>query len=168
MERYLLLAYFLFLLITLLVRTRIVQGPWLFLFRAFFPNWKFYHAVGYVPHLWIRYQTDGHSWLPWSRHYPRKKRQLKDLFFNPIGNIQLAKQNLVDHWCNDLVAAQEVQPLNPLVSQQLVERMVRLWVANDHPFYLVSRYQFQLRLEKTDVNGNIESQVVFTSEELSP
>ena len=43
------LLYFLVLLATLVFKSRIVTGPWLFLLRAFFPNWKFFHATGNVP-----------------------------------------------------------------------------------------------------------------------
>jgi len=35
-------AYFLLLIATLIFKTPIIKGPWLFLLRAFFPNWKFF------------------------------------------------------------------------------------------------------------------------------
>ena len=41
-----LLLYFGFLALTLMVGSRVIQGPWLFLLRSFFPNWRFYHRVG--------------------------------------------------------------------------------------------------------------------------
>jgi len=54
MTEVLFVAYFLVLIASLLIKTPIIKGPWLFLMRAFFPNWKFFHAVGYVPHLYAR------------------------------------------------------------------------------------------------------------------
>ena len=54
MTEALLVLYFVVLFATLIFKSRVVQGPWLFLLRAFFPNWKFFHAVGYVPHLRAR------------------------------------------------------------------------------------------------------------------
>jgi hypothetical protein len=38
-------AYFLFLLISLKRRGQVISGPWLFLLRSFFPNWRFYHVT---------------------------------------------------------------------------------------------------------------------------
>ena len=54
MSRVFIVFYFLVLLATLMVTTRTVHGPWLFLFRAFFPNWKFYHSLGWQPNLFVR------------------------------------------------------------------------------------------------------------------
>ena len=45
----LLLLYFALLTLSLFWRSHTVRGPWFFLFRAFFPNWQFYHLVGPVP-----------------------------------------------------------------------------------------------------------------------
>jgi len=54
MNRFLLFSYFLLLIVSLLIKTRTMQGPWFFLLRAFFPNWKFYHALGWQPLLLLR------------------------------------------------------------------------------------------------------------------
>ena len=63
------IAYFLVLALTLIYKTPIVRGPWLFLFRSFFPNWKFFHRVGYVPHLYARASKTNangeNSWTEW-------------------------------------------------------------------------------------------------------
>jgi len=70
----LILAYFALLFITLLWSSKVIQGPWLFFLRAFFPNWKFFHAVGHVPHLYVR----GHSLdrgRCWYHVYPQLPRR---------------------------------------------------------------------------------------------
>ena len=54
MAQWLFLAYFVLMLATLVWKTPVISGPWLFLLRAFFPNWKFFHAVGYAPRLYAR------------------------------------------------------------------------------------------------------------------
>ena len=40
----------------------LAQGPWLFFLRAFFPNWKFYHAAGTAPRLYVRVKGEGGAW----------------------------------------------------------------------------------------------------------
>ena len=166
MERYLFVAYFLFLILTLLVRTRIVKGPWLFLFRAFFPNWKFYHAVGYIPHLYVRYQRSDAAWSEWALQYPRRPRNLLRVFHNPDGNAALAEQNLVDHWAYDLEDLPQGQDPRELVTYQLVSRVARRWALAQHPD--VSHYQFELRMEKPLITGAFVTQLMLTSPELTP
>jgi len=99
---WLLLAYFGVLSLSLVFRKRTFRGPWLFLFRAFFPNWQFFHKVGSVPHLYIRYQDALGAWSEWQWVYPRRTRHWADLFHNPQGNLLLAQQNLVDHLSSDI------------------------------------------------------------------
>lgn len=159
MSRALIAFYFLVLLTTLLVSTRTVQGPWLFLFRAFFPNWKFYHSLGWQPQLYVRVRgvrartktpaltkevlgdqmvhpnhvDSVESVGDWSLCvlvYPRAKRDLLNLFHNPDVNIALAHQNLVEHLANDLQQLSEQVDPKSLVSYQLVNRFVRFWIGN--------------------------------------
>ena len=73
------LLYFLVLLATLVFKSRIVTGPWLFLLRAFFPNWKFFHATGNVPHLYARWAPPKTAWSArwiWSARYRKASRPL--------------------------------------------------------------------------------------------
>lgn len=55
MTEALLLLYCAVLLGGLVFKGRIVHSRWLFLLRAFFPNWKFFDVVGHVPHLDVRW-----------------------------------------------------------------------------------------------------------------
>ena len=143
MTRALIIFYFLILFGTLMVTSKTVQGPWLFLFRAFFPNWKFYHSLGWQPQLYVRIRYPGRSEIsgdhstaafanpspsPWTESrliYPRAKRNLLNLFHNPTINIALAHQNLVEHLANDLQAMGEQEDPKNLVSYKLVNRFVR-------------------------------------------
>ena len=102
------LLYFLVLLATLVFKSRIVTGPWLFLLRAFFPNWKFFHATGNVPHLYARWAppnaapTDALQWSDWIHIFPRRPRRLLHVFHNSATNLALVQQNLVEHLAGDL------------------------------------------------------------------
>jgi hypothetical protein len=106
MTEVLFVLYFLALVATLVIKTPIIKGPWLFLLRAFFPNWKFFHAVGYVPHLYARSAVALASgelqWSDWVLIYPRRVRRLSHLVHNPDTNIGLGQQNMVDHFWADL------------------------------------------------------------------
>ncbi|NBQ05221.1 MAG: hypothetical protein EBU20_00345 [Betaproteobacteria bacterium] len=99
MTIYWVIAYFLVLALTLIYKTPILRGPWLFLLRSFFPNWKFFHAVGYVPHLYARAATTNamgeHTWTDWTHLYPRTSQSIWHLFHNPQTNLGLAQQNLI-------------------------------------------------------------------------
>ena len=161
MSRAILVFYFLLLLATLMVTTKTVQGPWFFLFRAFFPNWKFYHSLGWQPQLYVRTRSLGlqnadHSpstepgvgWATYELIYPRAKRNVLNLFHNPSVNIALAHQNLVEHLANDLQSLAQGDDAKQLVSYQLVNRFVRQSVsARIVRSTAPTEYQFEIRLQ---------------------
>ena len=124
------LLYFLVLLGTLVFKSRIVTGPWLFLLRAFFPNWKFFHATGNVPHLYARWAlppkapTEPLQWSDWIHVFPRRPRCLRHLFHNADTNLSLVQQNLVEHLAADLNHMAADADARALVSYQLVSRLV--------------------------------------------
>jgi len=124
------LLYFLVLLGTLVFKSRIVAGPWLFLLRAFFPNWKFFHATGNVPHLYARWAlpnatpADALQWSPWIPIFPRRPRRLLHVFHNADTNLALVQQNLVEHLAADLNHMPSDADARALVSYQLVSRLV--------------------------------------------
>ena len=159
------LAYFLGLVLFLRLRTPVLRSQWFFLLRSAFPNWKFYHAPGFIPHLYAR---AGHSandgstrWEPWLHFYPRRARQTSDLFHNPHTNLAHVRQSLVDHFHADLYdLAEDVDPRS-LVSYRLVETWVRSTLRELHPD--ATCWQFELRMERTSVDGSVESDIMMTS-----
>jgi hypothetical protein len=134
-------AYFIFLLASLLRRGHVISGPWLFLLRSFFPNWRFYHGLGPQPRLFIRVLDDAGQWQPWTMWMPRGDFHLSELFHNPHNNLALAHQNLVDHLSADIQAMTDDADVRDLVTYQLVDRLTRSMLRAD-----VHQYQFQLRL----------------------
>ncbi|MEY3625944.1 MAG: hypothetical protein ACO25M_00600 [Limnohabitans sp.] len=151
----LILAYFALLFITLLWSSKVIQGPWLFFLRAFFPNWKFFHAVGHVPHLYVRGQAAG-EWTGWYQVYPRLPRRWHHLFHNPAVNLALSHQNLVDHFASDLNALPDGADASQLPTYRLVTRLAHQAIQGDRwgdtPMIAVTlprveRFQFELRME---------------------
>lgn len=160
----LLLLYFALLTLSLFWRSHTVRGPWFFLFRAFFPNWQFYHLVGAVPHLYVRYQTVDGQWQPWQWVYPRQPRSFWRLFHNPWGNRDLAQQNLVDHLSSDIKELGEGADASQLVSYQLVCRLAAQAARANQG---AGCYQLELRMEKPSPQGMLSSDTVLRSPEMA-
>lgn len=148
MTETLLAAYFTVLLAALLLKSRVVRGPWLFLLRAFFPNWKFFDIVGHVPHFRVRSaQTDAAGELVWSEWlliYPRRTRRWLHLFHNPDTNLGLGRQNLVDHFRSDLYDLPDGADPRGLVTYAMMERLAQAELRAHHGSY--SHWQFELRM----------------------
>lgn len=152
----LILAYFALLAVKLFKPWGVVDGPWLFFFRAFFPNWKFYHGITRAPRLYVRGQSANLTWSDWCLVYPRLPRQGGHLFHNPAVNLALAHQNLVDHLASDILALPDGGDIGQCVTYQLVSRLALDALSGgrwgEHamitqPLQALSAYQFELRME---------------------
>jgi hypothetical protein len=157
---WLILAYFAMLAINLRKRWGVIDGPWLFFFRAFFPNWKFYHGIQLSPRLYVRGQSDASNWTDWQLIYPRLTRKALHLIHNPEVNLALAHQNLVDHLANDINDLEEGEDIRDRVTYQLVEQLARQAISGacwDDQAMLpqplkchLFAFQFQVRMEMPD------------------
>lgn len=165
MTEALLVLYFVVLFATLIFKSRVVQGPWLFLLRAFFPNWKFFHAVGYVPHLRARcarhVECGQLVWMDWMLIYPRRRRHWAHLFHNTDTNLGLAQQNLVDHFWSDLNDLPDGADARQLVTYTMMERLVALELEARHGTH--SHRQFELRMVLDDVGGEKDAYTMLQS-----
>lgn len=165
MTIYWVIGYFLVLVLTLLYKTPIVRGPWLFLLRSFFPNWKFFHAVGYVPHLYARAaiaNADGQlAWSDWTHLYPRTQQHFWHLFHNPVTNLGLAQQNLIDHFWADLNDALDGSDPRNFVSYQMVAHFVAGVLKAQHPTHTHSQFEMRMLLDNT--TETVHTHVMMTS-----
>lgn len=158
------LAYFVLLAVALRKRQRTVQGPWLFLLRAFFPNWQFFHGLGAAPRLWVRAQNMQGAWSVWHPVYPRLPRQASQLLHNPAVNLALSHQNLVEHLATDIHDLVEGGDIAQCVSYQLVTRLARdavhggSWgttpLVKDPSWAAPSRFQFEVRMLQLGREGH--------------
>lgn len=128
----LIVAYFVVLGLAMRQRKRVVHGPWLFMFRAFFPNWQFYHGLGYAPRLFVRGQTAAGQWTGWHGVYPRMPRQWGHLVHNPSVNLALTQQNWVDHLSSDIHDLPEGADIQQRVTYQLVTRLAHQAIRGGH------------------------------------
>jgi hypothetical protein len=160
----LLAAYFLFLLISLKRRGQVISGPWLFLLRSFFPNWRFYHGPGNQPRLFWRIQDEHQQWTDWQMFMPRATFHVSDWFHNPRNNLTLANQNLVDHLSADIMAMPDDGDVRDLVTYRLVMQLARHLITCES--LAPVHYQFQLRLVPAYMSPD-EDMAVLTSPTLS-
>ncbi len=135
-------AYFALLAWAMRRSERVVRGRWGFFLRAFFPNWKFYHAIGRPPRLHVRARSQDGQWQPWQLVYPRAARRWHHLLHNPQVNLALAGQNLVDHLAHDINDLAEGGDITACVSYQLVCRLARQSLPAG-----TQAFQFEVRLE---------------------
>jgi hypothetical protein len=145
---------------------RLVQGPWWFFFRAFFPNWKFYHAAGRAPRLYVRAQGEGGVWSDWQRVYARIPHRTRHLLHNPVVNLALNHQNLVDHLWSDVQDLPEGADIRERVTYQLVTRLAHEAVQGGHwgavpmlaepmPDAAPQHFQFALRMDALLEHGRV-------------
>lgn len=161
---FLILAYFVGLAVALRKRQRTVQGPWLFLLRAFFPNWQFFHGLGPAPRLWVRAHRTPDRWSSWQPVYPRLTRRAWHLLHNPSVNLALSHQNLVEHLATDVHDLTENADIRDCVSYQLVMRLARDAVQGgcwaDTPMvqrpegFAPEAFQFEIRLRHLGQDGD--------------
>jgi hypothetical protein len=113
------LIYFLipFLILLYLVRGRVVHNRWVFIFRAFFPTWKFFEDAN--AQYKLLYQENNDVWITAIELLSRKKLSL---FLNHEVNFHLALDTLVQRFVMDL--AEGRQELTKSVSYRLIKKFV--------------------------------------------
>jgi hypothetical protein len=137
--------YLLLVVGVLLWRSRALRGPWWFLLRSFFPNWKFYDVVGHLPRVWLSWQDASGQWSEPELWWPRQPMRWWRLFHNPQGNALLARQNLIDHWASDLAGSSVSSPQAAEVSGALVRRHLSHDLQQREP--QAQAFRYVLRME---------------------
>jgi hypothetical protein len=119
-----------------------VRGRGWMMLRVFFPSWRFFDNLDWVPQLRFRIvgQTDDH----WYDIFDPEPRTLSTIFLNPRGNFRMAAHSLVEQFSNDMAEVNDDSKVENLISYQLVKqlvefRMVELGLAQEGV-----RYQFRL------------------------
>lgn len=173
----LVLAYFGVLAWGLKRRGPVLQGPWFFFLRAFFPNWKFFHGLGRAPRLHVRAQNAQGQWSDWQLVYPRLPRRLSHLLDNSAVNLALTQQNLVDHLAQDINDLPDGQDISQAVSFQLVRELARQAISGgrwgDQPMIVNSppaaqAWQFELRMERAALRDRpADSELMLRSQVMS-
>lgn len=157
--------YFLALVLALVLGRRGMNSPWLFLLRSFIPNWRFFHALGYTPRLFVRSSADGAQWSDWVMMMPRGNRHWSHLFYNADLNLAMAEQTLVEHLSTDINDLPEGGRIEDSTTYPMVERLVRLKLLPPDPSQ--SHFQFCVCLFPSDRIVDFTQDMVLLSPELA-
>lgn len=123
-----------------------LYSPLLFIFRGLFPNWQFFDQVGWRPRLFVRGQRADGQWSPSIMFIPRGSFRIRDLIFNPVHNLALAEQTLIENFSHDLRRVEDGADVAMLTSYKLVCELAWVIVSGQNNQYPCVAYQFDLRL----------------------
>ncbi len=133
-----------FALITILssLKPRYIPGKAIYLFRVFFPSWRFYEDICEMPMLYYRsVEPEGE----WKEAWQKPKRSWKTLFVNPEVNYLFACQSLLNQVENDVNELGEAEHTEfaRSVSYRLLQNLVlyQMRMQREGSF---KRYQFKL------------------------
>ena len=130
-----------------------VQHPAIALVRVLIPSWRFFDNISESPLLLARVANPDAPFGPWLPVLHPPRRALRDVLWNPGGNLALACNALVEHLVADLADFDESGAdfdesgairAEELVSYQLVLNLVRSTLAARSQPATGIRLQFKL------------------------
>ncbi len=149
----LILVYFSILFVISRFKTPHISGGGVYLFRAFFPSWKFFEDYGDVPSLFYRLSSNGDKFGDWVPCLTQPKRRLSSLLVNPEGNFYLACSSLLQQVMSELddattekdeARAEKIESFDKTVVYQLTHDLVRYQIAQRHAIESEFYYQFKV------------------------
>lgn len=122
------------------------------LVKILIPSWRFFDRPSDLAFLYVRTQTKDGIWSAWRPCLNPPLTKITNLFLNPMGNLYLACQSLVNRF------AEEVSNHQTHTSLDYIKRLVTETVDTQ------DLHAYQFRIEVTPVNG-AEPFELFVSEE---
>jgi len=143
---FLLFAFFALLAVFSLSRRTQLEGRALFLFRAFFPSWRFFEDLGDAPTILFRTSVDDAEFGEWQPCLRKIRRRWYHLFLNPEGNRLLACSSAAQLLLADIEEADEADPgaLENTVSYRVIRDWVRYRIHQMLPESASVSYQFKV------------------------
>lgn len=125
--------------------------PGLQLWRGFFPSWKFFDEVGYVPSLQFRVarnevELESKEWQPLLQ---KAHRRWLDLFLNPFGNSLHFTDTLVRQFAEDIQSGDSPEQIEHAISFKIVFNLVQQEVKKY--LSLESDFYFQFKVVMTPI-----------------
>lgn len=142
-----------------------VQHPAIALVRVLIPSWRFFDDISESPLLLARVANPAAPFGPWLPVLHPPRRALRDVLWNPGGNLALACNALVEHLVDDLADFDESGAIRAeeLVSYQLVLNLVRSTLAARSQPATGIRLQFKLA-ERASTTTSTPSDVMISLE----
>ncbi len=120
------------------------------LFRVFFPSWRFFQEVAYVPMVHVKVFTTDFREQEWQPLITKLQRSALRLFYNPRANLTLAYQSLLEQVVQDIndFENKDMDKFQFTNSYQLVNNLVQFKLREFVDFNQIVKYQFKIRLIK--------------------
>ena len=159
-----------------------VPGRAVFLFRAFFPSWRFFDQLGDIPILEYRWANHSDHFGTWLRCIERSNLKAYSIAFNSIGNLEMAYQSLLQQFLSDLAELQEqlgpnqeLSVADKLIRELTSYRLVQNWVrhravseaSRSEIRTEVIQYQFRLRTQFAGVDAHSFEDVLISGIEVA-
>lgn len=153
------LFYFLVILAFTRMKSMPIGGKVIFLFRAFFPSWKFFEDNGEVPHLFYRMKSKTEEWGPWKLYPEPLRLKFQNFFLNPEGNFALACGSLLQHLVDDIEneANSADTQIESTVPYRLTKNLVIDQVKKTKRIEAIFYYQFKISTELPSTPGNLSN-----------
>lgn len=128
-------------------------------FKALLPSWKFFDRVGIIPIFSTR--RDSGEWLSWE---PKFDRPFGTLFFNPEGNLTLAKVSLLERVVAELSEQQKPEDFVHSVSYALLREWAQLEASHEGPS---KTFQFKVSLrDQRNPEAHVEDVLISLEHEV--
>lgn len=100
---------------------------WIF-FRVFFPSWRFFEKLEWIPRLYFRvFDENDQNQSKWIECFALEKRPWYSFFLNARSNFRMAAHTLVEQFINDVAETEDDKnsEIENSTSYLLIDRLVR-------------------------------------------
>jgi hypothetical protein len=128
------------------------SGKIIFLFRIFFPSWKFFDVSSDM--YYIKYRSNNIiekiEQCEWILCPPKLERNISQVIFNPQGNIALACDTIQNHLLTDIYELQgdnkSFSELEKTTSYKIIQNMITFFISKTNE----TSFQYQFKIASLD------------------
>lgn len=115
-------VYFALVAVVILQKRTQVRNQWFQMFRFFFPSWRFFEDLGFVPILSIRFGNSERKLGEWIQFPNTFSMGPMNLFFNPRGTFALAFRSHLAQLANEINEIENSREVEKLTSYMMTLR----------------------------------------------
>jgi hypothetical protein len=161
---FLIFIYFFLILVLSAVKPFHFSGKMIYLFRAFFPSWKFFEDIGEIPVLYYRVSDKEENDLDWQPCLLKSKRRISSLILNPSGNYLLACESLLQQFVNDVQDLEEeaLTKIEDSISYKLIQNLVCFQVREHSKNHSHLFYQFKVSIISQELHRQSDEDLLIS------
>ncbi len=165
------IAYFLILIILSLIPNKkefLFSGKLIFLFRIFFPSWKFFDESTDLYYIKFRVSINysDEDFSNWELCPQKLKRNWYQFVFNPNGNVSLACDTILNHLYYEIYNNQDdniyISNLEETTSYKITQNMLQYYIKQNNTHY--NYYQFKISVLNNDLEEDLLISSIYKSE----